>query len=453
MFEPDGWGAVLVAWGVVAGAVLTIGFLGHRFAGRTVSHVVARVAGAGGTLVAGVLATALTLNAQYGWYASWSDAWDSLTSQRVTANTRTVGEQPRAHLSAERLRQANAANTAADRRYATQRTAFERSLRLHDDPNGHWVKLTVPGIPMTGKDVGRVMVWIPGSYTTNPSATYPVIEAFHGMPGGTLDYERVFHLDGALATAKRKGEVSDAIIVVPQEMPRGIDTECVDGGGLTMETWLTSTVPDYVISHLRVQASRESWLALGVSAGAWCASMAALLHPDRYAGLVSLGGYFRPDFSAWNPFAKTGVPARYDLVKRVAEHPSDQALWVLDSSGDKLSGPSTQQFISAVRPPNSLTVVDYPGAGHRFEVWIEALPDVFTWISRAMPEFTVGHQSTTQSASRTPAPAASLAPTGVVGSARTRATPSRTSGHTSRRPPTSLMPLMRSRATSGGATR
>lgn len=383
---PDGVVTLGAVWALVGLLIVGVTLMGHRFGRRTVRHSMARAGGSVATIIAGILAAAVTLNAHYGWYTSWADITASVTGEKIQGKPHQYGAQPTATLSPERKRAADAENAAADARFAATRATFERGLPKTTSAAGEWVHLTVPGIPMTGKNVGRVMVWLPGSYFKHPERTYPVIEAFHGIPGGTLDYERVFHLDGALRDAEAKHQVRDAIIVVPQEMPGGVDTECVNGGGLSMETWLTKTVPDFVVQHLRAQASHESWLALGVSAGGWCASMAALLHPDRYAGLVSLGGYFSPDFSNWKPFPK-GVPARYDLVRRVAEHPSDQALWVLVSGADKLSGPTTDRFIKAVRPPYSLTTVDYPGAGHRTDVWISALPDVFSWMAKAMPEF------------------------------------------------------------------
>lgn len=396
MFEPSSMALAAVVW--VLGLAI-MGFFavrGHAFGSRSLKHVLTRLAGMLASTLVVVLAAVLTLNAQYGWYESWEDVETSITGQAPTIEQHAVGHPRTTAQKAEAMRKAARVDAEADAKFATSRTAFEAQQHLKASSTGQWIKINVPGIRMQGKDIGRVMVWLPPSYTAQPRRTYPVIEAFHGIPGGTLDYERVFHLDVALRDAMTRGAVRDAIIVVPQEMPGGIDTECVDGGGLDMETWLTQTVPDFITQHLRVEADRESWVTLGVSAGGWCASMASVLHPDRYVGGVSLGGYFSPQFDGWNPFG-SAVPKRYDLVTQVREHPHPQSMWVLVSGADKLSGASSRAFIDAASQYD-VTQVDLPHAGHRIQIWERTFPDVFAWMGRTLPAFAatpsdVGHSA------------------------------------------------------------
>lgn len=408
MIEPDSMTLAVMVWILGLLITLVVALRGHAFGTRAVKHVLMRLVGMLKSTLVLVLAAVLTLNAQYGWYSSWQDVGAALTGAKPQIEQEKHG---RARTQAEKddaMRQARQADAAADAKDARERARFEAGLHLRASATGQWVRITVPGIPMQGKDVGRVMVWLPPSYTSETKRTYPVIEAFHGMPGGTLDYERVFHLDVALRKAVARGSVRDAIIVVPQEMPGGIDTECVDGGGLTMETWLTKTVPDYVIHHLRAQASRESWTTLGVSAGGWCASMATILHPDRYAGGASLGGYFSPQFAGWNPFG-ANVPERYDLIAQVKKHPHPQSLWVLVSGADRLSGASSKAFVQAASAYD-ITQVDLPHAGHRISVWESTFPDVFTWLGKSFPAFSAsaGLASPQSAASTQPAASTSV---------------------------------------------
>lgn len=423
MFEPDGVGTVVLLWAIAVLVVVTFAWFGHHVGDRGWKHALARLGSVTATSLAGVLAVTAMLNSQYGWYSSWSDLASSFTGQYSKPVDTAYGAQKRTPV--ESKAEAEAIDKRANIRYAGQRAAYEKRLTLEKNPpNGQWIKVVVPGIPLKGKDIGRVMVWLPPSYATSPNRTYPVIEAFHGIPGGTLDYERVFHLGQHLTDAVRNHTMREAIVVVPQAMPAGIDTECVNGGGLQMEDWLTKTVPDYVVSHLRAQAAAESWLTMGVSAGGWCASMAGLLHPDRYAGIASLGGYYQPDFvSNWNPYAKSTLPKKYDLVDRVAGNPTNQALWVLISGADKISTKSTEAFVKAVRAPNVLTTVDYPNAGHRVDVWERALPDVFTWMGKTFDAFA---WSADASSTIPSAPSPTSSRTRAPGAPRSRLSPGAT---------------------------
>ena len=104
------------------------------------------------------------------------------------------------------------------------------------------------------------------------------------------------NLGGVMAQQVAAGKMQSALIVSPQiEFPGGVDTECVNGrpGNPQVETWLTRDVPDWVTHTFRVRTARSSWAVIGLSAGGWCAAMAAML-PAQYSAAIVLGGYFRP---------------------------------------------------------------------------------------------------------------------------------------------------------------
>jgi hypothetical protein len=78
----------------------------------------------------------------------------------------------------------------------------------------------------------------------------------------------------------RVGKISDALLVMPTvEVPTGRDTECLNAqaGDSQVETWVTKDVPAWVERTFRVRADRTSWAVVGLSAGIWCAAMAAML--------------------------------------------------------------------------------------------------------------------------------------------------------------------------------
>ena len=168
---------------------------------------------------------------------------------------------------------------------------------------------------------GRVVVSLPRGYQdpANAGRTYPVIEAFHGFPGGPEVWIQGVNLVPSIDALSGQQVISDAIVIAPQiEFPPGTDTECVNGGKgqPQVETWLATDVPDQIASVLRVRRDRASWAATGFSSGGWCAAMAVMLHPDVFGVGIILGGYTSPDFGkAYVPFPASDPAAkRYDLL-------------------------------------------------------------------------------------------------------------------------------------------
>lgn len=390
--QPDSVQFAVACW-IIAGLTLAVAVAaGPRMAGRSIRAAALRTVSHVATAVTAILAILATLNAQYSWYADWTDLSNSLfgNDNSVSIQTTAGGAPTVTHNPV----QENAADSHADTTFAAQRAAFEASLHLAPDPGpgGQYVTIRIPGSGQaaTSADSQDVLLWFPQSYTApeHKDRTYPVIEAFHGVPGGPRDYHtRWYRADTYFATAMRNKQLADSILVVPELAPNNYDTECVDGGGVTMETWTMRTIPDFIVAHLRVKQDPSSWAALGFSAGAYCSAMASVLHPDRFGAGIILGGYFAPWFSNWRPFAAHRTPERYDLIKQVQQNPPASQLWVEVAPRDPISGPFSKKFVEAVRPPTSVTVVTLPHAGHRMQVWGAVLPDALAWLGSDVAGF------------------------------------------------------------------
>jgi pimeloyl-ACP methyl ester carboxylesterase len=240
----------------------------------------------------------------------------------------------------------------------------------------------------------QVVVGLPRSYAAASAAAlrYPVIETFSGYPSSPSQFLETMGLGGAVDTAVSAHTVADAIIVSPQlEVPPGRDTECVNGSGSPVETWLTQDVPDWVLHTFRATPDRRGWTTMGLSAGGWCAAMATMLHPDRYAAAVVLGGYFRPSFSGYVPFSPGSAEGRrYDLVARAKDSPPPVAIWLETSHSDSVSYGSSAAFLAATRGPTIVQAEVLTHAGHRISLWEGLLPTVLRWLGTTVPGFAPG---------------------------------------------------------------
>jgi hypothetical protein len=117
--------------------------------------------------------------------------------------------------------------------------------------------------------------------------------------------------------------------------------------------------------------------------------MATVLHPGQYSAAIVLGGYFRPDFGSWRPFAGSSpLGQRYNLIQRVRTRPPPPvALWVETSHSDPLSYPSTSRFLAVTRGPMSVTALVLTHAGHRMALWAGLLDQTLRWLAADIPGF------------------------------------------------------------------
>ncbi|MCR6493216.1 esterase family protein [Cellulomonas sp. P24] len=346
-------------------------------------------------VVTALAAVSGTLNAQYAWYSSWSDLASSLVSDGAPAGGTSIvaggpgAGAPSVGPSTPTTGASATTDPGADPSATTEPTIA--GLTADPGPDGQYLTVTVPG-PTSGV-TGSVDLWVPRSYTDPAFAhhRYPVVEAFHGVPGGPFEYAHDIGLGRMVAGLARDRRLAEPILVMPDSTPHHLDTECVNGGakGPQMEDWLTRDVPDWVRGHLRVAADAQSWATMGLSTGGFCATMATFLHPDTYGAAIELGGYLAPVFDpAYQPFARGSAAwDRYDLVKRAAADPPDVQLWVETSKADTLSYPGNARLIAAATPPLRVTADVLPGAGHRMTVWVAAMPTAFTWLGRSLTGF------------------------------------------------------------------
>jgi enterochelin esterase-like enzyme len=305
-----GWLFLLVMVALTLAAAVGLLIRWSHLAGREPTRLLAR----GGLLllVNGlvVLTAGVAVNDHFGFYSSWTDL--------AGGSSRAGGTVERSGGAASRAAAAVVRGAAAPS--GGRLEPPENGRRLDHDT----VRYRVSG-PRSGI-TADVLVTVPPGYGEGdlPSGGYPVMEVFGGYPAQPIQWVTVMHLPEVMAQLVSAGKLRDAIIVAPQvEIPAGADTECVNGvpGRPQIETWITLDVPAWLVSHFQAATKRSSWVAMGLSAGGWCAAMTTLLHPEQYGAAIVFGGYFRPDFTAgYRPYPiSSPLASRYDLGAALLE--------------------------------------------------------------------------------------------------------------------------------------
>jgi hypothetical protein len=243
---------------------------------------------------------------------------------------------------------------------------------------------------------GQVLVLLPPGYgdAAHRRTRYPVLEGIGGYPSTVGQLPQGFTVASTLAQLVAAHRIRPTIAVFVQPWnPPGRDTECVNGpGGVSagdqIETWAAVDVPAWLRATFRTDTVRSSWATWGISAGAWCASMFAMLHPQTFSSAIALGGYYRPEWGNWHPFAP-GDPrlARYDLTTLAATAPPPVALWLYASKPDNLAYPSAVALMKAAKPPLAISAHIGAAGGHRYTWWTPWFPVALTWLGVHVPGF------------------------------------------------------------------
>jgi enterochelin esterase-like enzyme len=349
---------------VLAAAAFAAGLVWPRSGGTTRWNPLRRAGIQLVVVLTAILAVAGTANAQNDWYSSWGDLGTAF------------GDGP----AGEPVAPADAGGSHSG----------VAGLKPDPGPDGQYLTVTVPGT--VSKVTGTVVVWVPRSYTQVGSShrRYPVIEAFHGVPGGPAEYSHDIDLGKMVSGLAAAGRIGEAIVVMPDATPGKLDTECVNGGtkGPAMEDWLTQDVPTWVRANLRAKPDKDSWATMGLSAGGFCSMMATMLHPQTYGAAIELGGYLTPQFDKqYQPFAPASPEwARYDLLKVAATAPPVH-LWLETSETDALSYPGNAQLAATVTAPLTVTADILPDAGHRMSVWVGVMPTALQWLGSTLSGF------------------------------------------------------------------
>ena len=166
-------------------------------------------------------------------------------------------------------------------------------------PDGQVLDATVPS-PKLGRSLGY-RIYLPPGYDDPRLATmrYPVMYLLHGAPGGERDW-----VDGASANQTadaliKSGTIPPIILVMPDGCLGDPHHDTQWGNSpVTGERVEDALVQDLIpaIDHTyRTIAARTERAIGGLSSGGYGAVNIALHHPDCFAAVVALSGYFRAD--------------------------------------------------------------------------------------------------------------------------------------------------------------
>ena len=249
------------------------------------------------------------------------------------------------------------------------------------------VTFRIPG-PASGISL-PAKAYLPPGYDSAAGrhTRYPVVEALAGFPGTPSVWLLGFGAQASLDAEIAAGRMAPTVVVFPrQNFNQTRDSECIDAaGGAKFDTYLTQDVYAMVTRLLRVRTDRAGWAVIGTSTGGFCATNLALRHPQRWSAVASLSGYYLAVTDPTTGDLYHGDQHLRDQnspLWRVRNLPLPRlALFLCVAADDRPGYREMQEFVTALKPPVSVTRMVVPQGGHTGAVWRAALPTIWDWLS------------------------------------------------------------------------
>lgn len=292
--------------------------------------------------VTALLVVMVTVNNQYGFYASWDD----LLGRANSGGGRSAAPA------------ASAVPEVPD--YGVRFTPYSQGFQ----------RASVRGWHSGTK--GDVIVWLPPQYAKRESAhtRFPVIEVLHGIPGTPHSFLRAMRLGRIMQDQITAGRAEPAILVLPTITPDRVNTGCADVAGRSrVATWLADDVVATIAHNFRTLPAPRGWAVMGISTGGYCAARLVLDHPEAFA----TGAALAPDdpthgvrCPVW--LERTGAPRVQLLVESSRQDPESPPRFA-------------DAIAAAARPPTRVSTLRLDRGGHNWNTWGRMFPDAFTWVS------------------------------------------------------------------------
>jgi len=274
-----------------------------------------------------------------------------------------------------------------------QLTAMRREAaktgRLPD--HGATLAVTIPGHGLKYAP-RQAYVWVPPAWFGRDQPKLPVIELLHGTPGDPSNWTKSSDADGtALAFAEQHHGVAPILVMPDINGSFGGDTECVNSSmSGDVETYLTTTVPQYMQKNFNASAASGGIAIAGLSEGGLCATTLALNNPKEYAAFGNYSGDASPTYQ-YDSTRQTiqtlfgGSQADYDAHNPpyLLTHQRYPGLsgWFETGAQDSGGLKALHELHPLAVKAGLGTCVATPPGGHDFTLWQQAFSDSLPWLS------------------------------------------------------------------------
>jgi pimeloyl-ACP methyl ester carboxylesterase len=235
----------------------------------------------------------------------------------------------------------------------------------------------------------RALVYLPPQYgqARYAEVRFPVVELFHGTPGSPVSWDSVLQINRVADSLIARHVIGPMVLVMPSINGSGRDyQDCVNGPGVSDDTYLTQDVRADVLARYRVIDDPYAWGVGGYSSGGYCAANLALRHPGSFGAAAVIEGYFRaadgPAAIALNhsqPLETANSPLY--LAERLTSGSGPvPAFWVAAGTRDTSDYRPATMFAAALNRFEQVPFIKLNNAKDSGNAWQAALPAALAWM-------------------------------------------------------------------------
>jgi len=235
-------------------------------------------------------------------------------------------------------------------------------------------------------------IWVPPAWFAKSRPQLPVIELLHGTPGQPSDWTRASFADQtSLAYAKQHKGVAPLLVMPDLNGSLTGDSECMNSGIYgQVETYLTQTVPQFMLKKFNARTTPDSVAIAGLSEGGMCATTLALNNPKVYAAFGNYSGTASPqnqDMSQQQTIASLfgGSVSAFDAHNPpyLMQHNRYPTLsgWFAAGAQDSAALQVARTLGPLSAAAGISTCVATPPGAHNFDFWTQAFQNSLPWLS------------------------------------------------------------------------
>ncbi|MGA5134773.1 alpha/beta hydrolase [Streptomyces olivoreticuli] len=254
---------------------------------------------------------------------------------------------------------------------------------------------------------GKVWVWAPKEYTSDPkfaTSGFPVLIALPGGPGDpstgnywigpfTTPDKKSVNLQDSISQWYQEGASKPFLLAMPILNPKPDDGGLYwDGSDIPgqekMGTWLTEDVPDLMKANFRTLKSRDGWAYMGSSSGGFASLKSVLKHPDKFKAAVANGPDIVPDSPLWRGHEKEKAENNPEVLARqlaTGKGPDVYLAFQYGTKENKTMIDSVKKFTDTYgKGPVHTKLWEIPGGQHNAGTYLGNMHDPLKWISGQM---------------------------------------------------------------------
>jgi Putative esterase len=257
--------------------------------------------------------------------------------------------------------------------------------------HGATLAVTIPGknLRFTPR---QAYVWVPPAWFGRGHPQLPVIELMHGTPGQPSDWTRASFADAtSLAFAEQHDGVAPILVMPDINGSLTGDSECVDSALYgQVETYLTQTVPAYMLKNFNARTTPGSFALAGLSEGGMCATMMALNHPKEFPVFANYSGDAAPVYQTFSTQQTISDLFEGSTATFNAHNPPyllthqkypGMAGWFAAGAQDSQALRAAHTLQPLAASAGIATCITTPPGKHSFDFWTQAYQDSLPWMS------------------------------------------------------------------------